>query len=419
MLRELKELLTTKIKRNKSFNAVPYARYLKRKKGQGLVEFVLILAFCAAIGWGANELGIPKTLNEAFNNTVELTLDDTKGQARAVTPVSPTLNPNTDHNTDPNANQNTDPNANPNTDPNTNPNNPVVGPVIDPQAEEENADKPKLADYVSKYKSYEHGMFDYVKALYTYCNQDSDEFWNEFKKNGVNIDENNLKNAVVNGILSKGTFNEFTDNDLWIWSVIKQNENWTLDRYDEVIRNFLADYKTVENYSADDLIARNAYFKAISTADGNQNWRVGWMLQNAENTSSLVDNNNYWGYLSIKKHFWANDEDITLTLAPKQESSGSSFDGKDWNTCKLIWNILAPYKALWDGYSEESKQNVKNKWIQEGKPLTEDFDQFFQAVVGIYPDWNPNNKTENEWQYQSQAHSAFSGLDVNRKPTSN
>ncbi len=44
-------------------------QFLLRQKGQGLTEFVLILAFCAAIGWGANEVGLMDTIGAVFETS--------------------------------------------------------------------------------------------------------------------------------------------------------------------------------------------------------------------------------------------------------------------------------------------------------------------------------------------------------------
>ncbi len=44
-------------------------QFMLRQKGQGLTEFVLILAFCAAIGWGANEVGLMDTIGAVFETS--------------------------------------------------------------------------------------------------------------------------------------------------------------------------------------------------------------------------------------------------------------------------------------------------------------------------------------------------------------
>ena len=41
---------------------------LSKQRGQGLTEFVLILAFCAAIGWAASEVGFMDTIGAVFDS---------------------------------------------------------------------------------------------------------------------------------------------------------------------------------------------------------------------------------------------------------------------------------------------------------------------------------------------------------------
>lgn len=112
------------------FNRESTLSYLNNK-GQGLVEFALILAFCTIIGYGVHELDFDKVLNDVFDNTVEssltVTFDDTKGQ---VTPVSSGDNSsetppgnNNNNNEDNNENDNNSQNNNENNNNNNQDNN--------------------------------------------------------------------------------------------------------------------------------------------------------------------------------------------------------------------------------------------------------------------------------------------------------
>ena len=42
---------------------------LLKQKGQGLTEFVLVLAFCAIIGWAASKVGFLDAIGSAFDFT--------------------------------------------------------------------------------------------------------------------------------------------------------------------------------------------------------------------------------------------------------------------------------------------------------------------------------------------------------------
>ena len=84
---------------------------LSKQKGQGLTEFVLILAFCAVIGWIASEVGFMDAIGAVFDSgkrpeTVTAAIGGGKG---SVTPTpTPTPDPDPDPNPDPNPNPNPD-----------------------------------------------------------------------------------------------------------------------------------------------------------------------------------------------------------------------------------------------------------------------------------------------------------------------
>ena len=51
---------------------------------------------------------------------------------------------------------------------------------------------------------------------------------------------------------------------------------------------------------------------------------------------------------------------------------------------------------------EENYLLIKDKWIADGKPLTDSEDRFMRAATEYI--WNPNEYPENQWQYQTSAH---------------
>lgn len=53
-------------------------RNFKNEQGQGIVEFAIILAFCAAIGYAVNNSGVFTELKNILTNTVVFALDDTR-----------------------------------------------------------------------------------------------------------------------------------------------------------------------------------------------------------------------------------------------------------------------------------------------------------------------------------------------------
>ena len=67
-------------------------RHLLKQKGQGLTEFVLILAFCAAIGWAASEVGFMDTIGAVFDSgkQPETVTAAIGGGGKTNTPSNPT-----------------------------------------------------------------------------------------------------------------------------------------------------------------------------------------------------------------------------------------------------------------------------------------------------------------------------------------
>jgi hypothetical protein len=88
-------------KRNESL------KILLKQKGQGLTEFVLILAFCVAIGWAANEAGFMDAIGAVFDSgkrpeTVTAAIGGgEKGVSPTPTPTPDPENPNPDPNPNP------------------------------------------------------------------------------------------------------------------------------------------------------------------------------------------------------------------------------------------------------------------------------------------------------------------------------
>ena len=78
---------------------------LSKQRGQGLTEFVLILAFCAVIGWFASEVGFLDAIGAVFDSAKrpEQITAAIGGGGSSVTPT-PTPTPDPDPNPNPNPN---------------------------------------------------------------------------------------------------------------------------------------------------------------------------------------------------------------------------------------------------------------------------------------------------------------------------
>ena len=86
-------------------------RKTKNEKGQGLTEFVLVLAFCAIIGWAASKVGFLDAISAAFDvsKKPEYITAAIGGGGSSVTPTpTPTPDPDPDPNPNPNPNPNPD-----------------------------------------------------------------------------------------------------------------------------------------------------------------------------------------------------------------------------------------------------------------------------------------------------------------------
>ena len=55
-----------------------FLKKLGNRKGQGIVEFALILAFCTVIGYAASNSELYEEIGNAFFNTLEMGLNDTR-----------------------------------------------------------------------------------------------------------------------------------------------------------------------------------------------------------------------------------------------------------------------------------------------------------------------------------------------------
>ena len=106
---------------------------LLTQKGQGLVEFVLVLAFCAAIAWAARETGFSEAIGALLGsgeNPEYVTAAIGGGKSSAGGSDNPSGDPVVDPN-NPGSNPVVDPN-NPGSNPVVDPNNPGSNPVVDP-----------------------------------------------------------------------------------------------------------------------------------------------------------------------------------------------------------------------------------------------------------------------------------------------
>ncbi len=242
------------------------------KKGQGIVEFALVLAFCVGIGMAAREAGLAEALDAAFAGTSDVAAPKdiepgvSKGSTGSTTTVTIDQSNKTPERTD--------------------------------------------AKYASM-TSDEVKDFNFLNDLKTYFeshptgNNIDDDIWNAYKGNQTfdNDKAEASARSVGLALLDKGLTGDNAIEDA-VWKDLKAEKNWAFDQDDKAIYDFL---NSNSSMSADELRLRNVYLSELDSDT------IATLRSNSNN--SRFDNENiYSSYLAIKKKFWP--DPVNLTLAP-------------------------------------------------------------------------------------------------------
>lgn len=229
------------------------------KKGQGIVEFALVLAFCAGVGMAAREMGLVEALNKAFVGTSSVAEPSAivAGKAEGVT--SSTVTETVDEGDVP-------------------------------------AQLPAKTDAKYNSSSDEANILNYLKDLAKYFKNSEtkeDDIWNAYKGNKTYADadaETKVRHAAL-AMLGANDWTEVSDDYL---KAIMEDNAWAFDTDDRTIHNFLNWYfYNVANASMEDLRTRNTYFTDVS-AD---------IITQMRDNDNLVNGDVYSAYLAIKKQF--------------------------------------------------------------------------------------------------------------------
>ena len=242
------------------------------KKGQGIVEFALILAFCAGIGIAAREAGFSEALDAAFAGTGEVAApkDIQPGVSTGSSGSSTTV---------------------------TIDESSKVPEKTDAKYTSMTSDEVKDLNFLNDLKKY-------FEANPTGNNID-DDIWNAYKGNQTfdNDEVEARARRVGLALLDKGLTgnNAVTDDE---WKKLKAEKDWTFDQDDKAIYDFL---NSNSSMNADELRLRNVYLSELDSDT------IATLRSNTNN--SRFDNENiYSSYLAIKKKFWP--DPVNLTLAP-------------------------------------------------------------------------------------------------------
>ena len=242
------------------------SRFLNQK-GQDVVEFALLCAFCVGIGLAAREAGLGEALDKAFAGTSDTAAPSAIEAGKAEGTTSTNVSE-------------------------------VIGEGDEP------VEQPKKTDYDST--SDEKNLFNYLKDLGEYFKDSDtkeDDIWNAYKgeKQYASPDAEAKARHAALATLGANNLTDVSDDYL---KALKEDNAWAFDRDDQAIHDFLV---ANQGLSAEELKIRNVYFANLEDS-------VIETMRNNLSSDNLVNGSVYDGYLAIKKQFWPNS--VTLSLAP-------------------------------------------------------------------------------------------------------
>ncbi len=265
------------------------------KKGQGIVEFALVLAFCAGIGMAAREAGLAETLDAAFAGTsgVAAPKDIQPGVSKGSEGTTTTV-------------------------------------TIDQSNKVPERTDAKYASITSD----ESKNLNFVKDLKEYFEAHptggdiNDDIWNAYKGNQTFANaeaETKARNAAL-ALLGSNLTGDNAVTDA-VWKDLKEANNWAFDADDLAIYNFLNSNNTL---TAGELQLRNVFL-------GELNQDMFAALRSNSNNNRFDSADIYSSYLAIKRKFWPNP--VNLTLAPVISNSAfnaSSYEQRIFNYVKGV-----------------------------------------------------------------------------------
>lgn len=257
-------------------------------KGQSIVEFALLCAFCVGVGLIVRETNLVEALGASFSGTgthaapTAIVAGETTHAGSETYTITKTIN----------------------------------GAV------------PNKQNYTSG--SEEANSLNFLKDLQDYYtnnptgNAIEDDIWNAYKGTKTYTDEPKAKSAALALLGNNLTGNKAVADA--VWKDLKKANDWAFDKDDATINNFLNDFfGTNGNVDENDpkiaeLKKRNIFFANLS------NQQIATMANNRnhkENFNYTGGDAVYEGYLAIKKQFWSTDASgnntamtVALDLAP-------------------------------------------------------------------------------------------------------
>ena len=340
------------------------------KKGQGIVEFALVLAFCAGIGMAAREAGLAEALDAAFAGT---------SSVAAPKDIQPGVSTGSEGST---------------TTVTIDQSNKVPE-KTDAKYASMTSDEAKDLNFINDLKKYYED--------HTTDNTLEDDIWNAYKGDRQFADaeaEARAKNVGL-ALLGKNLSGENAVTDA-VWKDLKADNNWAFDTDDQTIHTFLNNYKTnTEGWDVndpdklngyiDDLQTRNVYFANLEAND------IANMLKNIGKTSFVNSAGNgsdfYDGYLAIKKQFWSTDASgnntakaVALDLAPLITDAAFAATSDE----KKIFNYVNGVNGT-KGVVPYFEQYAGSKLTDAGVRLAKELEAFKQNNPYAVDDANDDN----------------------------
>ena len=422
---------------------IGFLKFIKINKGQGLVEFALVCAFCVAVGLAAREAGLLDALSDSYNeqqtafapSDIQPYKSNVAGNISAGTNVSGGGGTNTGGESEGTSGQGEGTSGQGEGTSGQGEgtsgqgegtsgqgegtsgqgegtsgqggNTPGIVPggnsEVDPE-EQGGGNQNTGATAVS-----EEAIANRILAVYEdYKGKNPNGAWGDYadvanalKTEGINVDTNTINALVSNGNAWK--------TNAGVAYGLKKSVNGRFDDNDKAIHDFLDTY--IKTYGSDNaannLRATNSYFANM------EDWRINQMISDL-GSNKLTSENVYYGYISIKQKFWSENKSVSLAINPETQTTGmlpvsnnniyglNSIDLTNWNITTIseknsVINkgVMLNYNDTFYIYNSDDKSNL-DKFVNEFLTLGRTV-QLTGTIVDHYNTVDHGSWTENKY----------------------
>ena len=422
-----------------------FLKFIKNNKGQGLVEFALVCAFCVAVGLAAREAGLLDALSDSYNeqqtafapSDIQPYKSNVAGNISAGTNVSGGGGTNTGGESGNTGGQgegtggqsgntggqgegtggqgegtggqgegtggqsgNTGDQGG---------NTPGIVPGGNGEGEVDPEEQGGESQNTGPTAVSEEAIANRILAVYEdYKGKNPNGAWGDYadvanalKTEGINVDTNTINALVSNGNAWK--------TNAGVAYGLKKSVNGRFDDNDKAIHDFLDTY--IKTYGSDNaannLRATNSYFANM------EDWRINQMISDL-GSNKLTSENVYYGYISIKQKFWSENKSVSLAINPETQTTGmlpvsnnniyglNSIDLTNWNITTIseknsVINkgVMLNYNDTFYIYNSDDKSNL-DKFVNEFLTLGRTV-QLTGSIVDHYDTVDNGSWTENKY----------------------